>query len=242
MQLDNYHRHVVMEPPSLSSPQSLQLFCSQFISLYPSRPSPIPTRRMSQTCLDDGVGCDLHGASSLEHLGHDVHHLLVIELVPDAIAREHHELVSRGDLEKRHFRRRRDVRRIEVACEAPQSGNGLDELFSLVKRRVRSYLQREVADAPRGLEHSLHIHGLSVVVFHQIALLCGSLRPLLLLGCACFSLRSSEGSRMLWSWVNAMASTASPRSDVRPSTARQSPADCEKRGGRGPLATRQWSL
>ena len=171
MQFDDNHGHVVMEPPPLSSPQSLQLLCGQFISLCPSNLSTSPTRRMCQTCLNDGIGRDLHGAPSLQHLGHDVHDGLVLELVPDPIAREHDELIALRDLEERHFGRRRDVRRIEIAREAAQPRNGLDELLPLLKReRYEAYFEREIADAPRGLQHTFHVHRLAVVVFHEIAL------------------------------------------------------------------------
>lgn len=175
MQFDNYHGHVVMEPPPLSGPQSLQLLCGQFIPLYPSRRSAAPTRRMRQTRLNDGIGRDLHGASSLQHLGHDVHDGLVLELVPDPIAREHDELISLRDLEERHLGRRRDVRRVEVAREAAQPRDGLDELLPLLKRERQDYLEHEVADAPRGLQHAFHVHRLAVVVLHEIALLYASL-------------------------------------------------------------------
>ena len=155
-----------MEASALSRVQLLHLLQRQLVALYASRPALVPTGGMSQARLHHGVRRLLHGVAPLQRLGHDVHHGLVLQLVPDAVARHHHELVLLPDVKRRHLRRARDVRRVERRV-ALQQRDGLDELL---------LLQDEVPDAPRRLQHALHVHRLPVEVLHQVALLYAS-RP-----------------------------------------------------------------
>ena len=150
-----------MESPSLTRAELLQLLQRQLVPLYPS-PSPhIPTRSMRQTRLHHQVGRAIDRVSSRQRLAHDVHHHLVLQLIPHAVARHHDKLVVLPDVERIDLRRTGDVRRVERLLVAVQQRNRLDE---------RLALQHEVAQTACQLQHPLHVHRHAVVVFDQVTL------------------------------------------------------------------------